>query len=142
MARYGNHITKTTSTAAAPIATLSASSTRDVRVFEVGVSLSTAVSGEVGLMRPANTPATPSGGQVGSALDTAYAAGAATTANAWVTAPTVATAMRRIVLPATVGAGVIWTFPNGIVIPTSGYLVVWQYTAAAVGYTVYFDYEE
>lgn len=142
MARYGNYITKTTSTAAAPIATLSASSTRDVRVFEVGVSLATAVSGEVGLMRPANTPATPSGGQVGAALDTAYAAGAAVTANAWVTAPTVSTAMRRIVLPGTVGAGVIWTFPNGIVIPVSGFLVVWQYTAVAVTYTVYFDYEE
>jgi hypothetical protein len=78
VARYGNSITKTTGAAAAPIATLSTGSARDVRVYEVGISVSTAVSGEVGLMRPANSPATPSGGQVGAATTRRYAAGVAT----------------------------------------------------------------
>jgi hypothetical protein len=142
VARYGNTITKTTGAAAAPIATLGASTTRDPRVYEVCVSVSTAVSGEVGLMRPANTPAGGSGGQVGAAMDTSYAAGLATTANAWTTAPTVGTAFRRMVLPATIGAGVIWTFPQGLVVPVSGFLVVWQFSALAVTYSVSFDYEE
>jgi hypothetical protein len=142
MARYGNSITKTTGAAAAPIATLGASSSRDLRVYEVGISVSTAVSGEVGVMRPANTPAGGSGGQVGAADDTSYAAGLASTANAWTTAPTAGTAFRRMVLPATIGSGVIWTWPNGLVVPTSGFLVVWQFSALAVTYSVYFEYEE
>lgn len=142
MARYGNSITKTTSTAAAPIATLSTGSSRDVRIFEIGISVSTAASGEVGLMRPANSPATPSGGQVGSAHDNVSGAGVAVTANAWATAPTAGTAMKRIVLPATIGAGVIWTFPDGIVLPVSSFFVVWQFSAVAVTYSVYFDYDE
>lgn len=142
LARYGNSITKTTGAAAAPIATLGASSSRDLRVYEVGVFASTAVSGDVGLMRPANTPAGGSGGQVGAALDTSFAAGLAATANAWTTAPTVGTAFRRAVLPATIGAGVIWSFPQGLVVPTSGFLVIWQFSAAAVTYACYLDYEE
>lgn len=142
MARYGNSITKTTGAAAAPIATLGASSSRDLRIYEIGVSVSTAVSGEVGVMRPANTPAGGSGGQVGAANDTSYAAGLAATANAWSTAPTVSTAMRRMVLPATIGAGVIWTWPQGLVVPTSGFIVIWQFSALAVTYSCYVDYEE
>src|SRR5690349_12979863 len=118
MARYGNSITKTTGAAAAPIATLSTGAARDVRIWEIGISASTAVSGEVGLMRPANSPAGPSGGQVGAAEDNISGAGVAVVANAWTTAPTAGTALRRIVLPAQIGAGVIWTFPNGIVLPT------------------------
>lgn len=142
MARYGNSVTKTTSTAAAPIATLSTGAGRDLRVFEIGITVSTAVSGEVGIMRPANSPATPSGGQIGSALDNIAGAGVAVTGNAWATAPTAGTGMRRMVLPATIGAGVIWSFPQGIVLPVSSFLVVWQYSALAVTYSVYFDYDE
>src|SRR5438270_9158668 len=101
MARYSFAITKTTSTAAAAIATLNTTSSKDARVWEVGVFASTAVSGDVGLMRPANTPATPSGGGVGIALDSSAGAATGTVANAWGTAPTAGTAFRRAVLPAT-----------------------------------------
>jgi hypothetical protein len=34
--------------------------------------------------------------------------------------------MRRISLPATVGTGVIWTFSDGLVIPVSGSIVLWN----------------
>jgi hypothetical protein len=142
VARYSFGITKTTSTAAAAIATLNTTSSKDARIWEVGISVSTAVSGEVGLMRPANTPATPSGGGVGVALDTSSGASVTTIANAWGTAPTAGTAFRRMVLPATIGAGVIWTFPQGLVVPTSAWLVIWQFSALAVTYSCYFEYEE
>jgi hypothetical protein len=33
---------------------------------------------------------------------------------------------RRIALPATIGAGVIWTFPRGLVLATSASLLVWN----------------
>ena len=143
MARYGNSITKTTGAAAAAICTLSTNASRDARVFEVGIFASTAVSGEVGLMRPGNTPGTPSGGQVGAALDNVSGAGSAGLHNTWATTqPTAGTGMRRIVLPGTIGAGVIWTFPEGIVIPASGFLMLWQYSALAVTYSAYFHYDE
>lgn len=144
MAQYSASITKTTSTAAAAIATLSTGTARDARIFEVGVFATTAAAGEVGLGRPANTPGTPSGGGVGAAMDNVSGAGVAVIANTWATTqPTAPTmAMRRIQLPATIGAGVIWTFPKGIVLPTSGFLMVWQFSAVAVGYDVYFDYDE
>lgn len=142
MALYGNSITKTTSTAAAPIATLSTGTARDARIFEIMISASTAASGEVGIMRPGNAPAGPSGGQVGAAWDNIAGAGVAVTANAWTTAPTAGAAMKRIVLPATIGAGVIWSFPQGLVLPTSSYLVVWQFSAVAVTYSVSFTYDE
>lgn len=142
MALYGNSITKTTSTAAAPICTLSTGTARDVRVFEIAISVSTAASGEIGIMRPANSPTVPTGGQVGAAWDNISGAGVAVTANAWTTAPTAGTAMKRMVLPATIGAGVIWSFPQGLVLPTSSYLVVWQFSAVAVAYSVSFTYDE
>jgi hypothetical protein len=47
-----------------------------------------------------------------------------------------------MVLPATIGAGVIWTFEDGLVIPVSSYLVLWQYSALAVTYSCYFVYDE
>lgn len=143
MARYGNAITKTTTAAAGPIVSLSAGTSRDVRVLQITVAASTAVSGDVGVMRPGNTPTVPTGGTVGTPLDNISGAGVAVTGNAWTTAPTAGTtAFDRIVLPATIGAGVIWTYPEGLVLPTSGYLVLWQYSALAVTYVVSFRYEE
>lgn len=142
MARYSYGLTKTTSTAAAAIGTLNMPSTRDARVWEVGISASTAVSGEVGVMRPANTPATPSGGGVGVAEDPSAGAALGTAANAWATAPTAGTAFRRMVLPATAGAGVIWTFPQGLIVPVSGWLVLWQFSALAVTYSFYIAWDE
>lgn len=142
MARYAFGIAKTTSTAAAAIASLSTTSSKDARVWEIGVFATTAAAGEVGIMRPGNTPATPSGGGVGVALDTSSGASVTTIANAWGTAPTAGTPFRRIQLPATIGAGVIWTFPQGLVVPTSAWLLIWQFSAVAVGYDCYFEYEE
>jgi hypothetical protein len=113
MARYSASLNKTTAAAAGPVVTLSTGTARDISVYEVGVFATTAVAGEVALGRPANTPATPSGGGVGAALDTISGAGVAVIANTWGTAPTAATMpWRRAQLPATIGAGIIWTFPS------------------------------
>jgi hypothetical protein len=46
---------------------------------------------------------------------------------AWGTAPTAPTNfLRRVTLPATIGAGIIWTFPRGLVIPVSSSIVIWN----------------
>jgi hypothetical protein len=56
--------------------------------------------------------------------------GQSTTAVAWTTAPTVPTTFfRRIYLPGTIGAGVIWTFPRGLILATSHSLTLWNIAA-------------
>lgn len=143
MARYAFGIAKTTSTAAAAIASLSTTSSKDARVWEIGIFATTAAAGEVGIMRPGNTPGTVSGGGVGVALDTSAGASVTTVGNTWATTqPTAGTPFRRVQLPATIGAGVIFTFPQGLVVPTSAWLLVWQFSAVAVGYDCYFEWEE
>ena len=50
----------------------------------------------------------------------------------WVTSPTVPLIfMRRWNSAATVGVGIVWTFPRGLVIPISSSLVIWNITATS-----------
>ena len=143
MARYEIGITKTTGAAAGLLAQLRAGAGRDIRVFEMGVFASTAVSGEVALIRPSAVGATFTSSGVGASLDSASSAGVAVVDTAATTAPTIGTNyMRRIVLPGSIGSGVIWTFPQGINVPVSGSLALWQLSALAVTYSAYFDYDE
>ena len=143
MARYEIGVSKTTGAAAGLLAQLRAGAGRDIRVYEIGVFASTAVSGEVALVRPTAVGATFTSSSPGAALDSASSAGVAVVDTAAGTAPTIGTnAMRRIVLPGSIGAGVIWTFPTGINIPINGSLALWQLSALAVTYSAYFDYDE
>lgn len=143
MARYGIAVPKTTTAAAGLLCQLRAGATRDIRVFEIGVFSSTAVSGDVGLIRPTAVGATFTSSAVGAPLDSFSAAGVAVVDTAATTAPTIGTNyMRRIVLPGSIGAGIIWSFPGGINVPINGSLALWQQSVLAVGYTVHFDYDE
>lgn len=143
MARYEIGVTKTTGAAAGLLCQLRAGAGRDVRVFEIGIFASTAVSGEVALIRPSAAGSTFTSSGVGAALDAASSAGVAVVDTVAGTAPTIGTNyMRRIVLPGSIGSGVIWTFPLGINIPVSGSLALWQLSALAVTYSVYFDFDE
>lgn len=143
MARYEIGAQKVTTAAAGLLCQLRANSTRDLRVFEIGVFNVSGVAGEVGLIRPTAVGATFTSTAVGAALDNASAAGVAVVDTAATTPPTIGTNyMRRAQLPATVGSGLIWTFPLGINVPVSSSIALWQLSAAAVTYDVYFDYDE
>ena len=49
----------------------------------------------------------------------------------WATSPTVPLIFhRRWNSAATIGVGIVWTFPRGLVIPVSSALVVWNITTA------------
>jgi hypothetical protein len=137
---------KATTAAAGPIVALRASSSRDVRVFEVGVFIGSAVSGTVGIGRPATAgTSSASVGPVaqGFAYDNQNLVGTTVLDTTWSAAPTAPAApWRRAVLPGTIGAGVIWTFPSGIVIPTSGTIILWQFSTAVVTYECYFEFDE
>jgi hypothetical protein len=99
------------------------------KVLEIGFFLAAATASTFGLGRPAAIGVTPT-----SPVDflpedpsDVLATGVVQSALAWTTGPTAPTNfLRRISLPASVGTGVIWTFPKGIVIPVSGSLVLWN----------------
>lgn len=100
-----------------------------VRLLELGFFLAAATASTYGLGRPAaigDTPTTPVTLLPEDPNDV-IAAGVVASALAWGTGPTVPTAyLRRISLPATVGTGVIWTWPEGLVIPVSSSIVLWN----------------
>lgn len=105
------------------------------RLMEIGFTLAAATATTIGLGRPAAigiTPTTPVDFLPEDPNDV-IATGVIQSALAWGTGPTVPTAfLRRIALPATIGTGVIWTFPEGIVIPVSSSIVVWNIAANSV----------
>ena len=124
---------RTTNTTIANAAwSIISSATNKPKVMELGISQNTGTATSWGLGRPSSagvTPTTPV-----NFLDEQD--GAAPTANttaclAWTTQPGApANFLRRVSTPATIGAGIIWTFPRGLAIPISSNLVVWNITAS------------
>lgn len=142
MARYSVGFSKAAPATGTFVSQLRTNTSKDMRVWEVGCFASTAVSLSVGLIRSltvgatftSNTPVQDdtSAGSATVLCDTAITTQPTITANAY---------MRKIVLPATIGAGVIWTFPYGLVVPVSSGILLWNFGAgtgpAVEGYWAY-----
>jgi hypothetical protein len=107
------------------------------RMLECGLTINAATASVFGLGTPAATGITPTTPVTVLAEDAGNtAAGNTTTALAWGTGPTVpANFYRRVSLPATIGAGMIWTFPRGLIVLKTKSLVLWNITADAVADT-------
>jgi len=105
------------------------------KLLELGVFAAAATATNLGLGFPALagiTPTSPVDFEPEDS-DNVLASGVVQSAVAWGTSPTVpAKFFRRIALPSTIGTGVIWTFPKGLVIPISSSLVLWNVTANPV----------
>lgn len=131
MPRYSIGFVSTATGAGAPIATIEAP-TRCLYVVEIGVFCNAATASGVSLLRntasgEANSTAT----SAGQPFNPADVAGTGVIGTAWSTAPTITAAsrIRRGQLPATIGAGLIWTFPAPLVIRNAtktDYLVLWN----------------
>jgi hypothetical protein len=127
--------------------------TNRVKVREIGVFMNSTAGGAVTVAvgRPGNTPTTGTAalGNAEDMVDTQAATSSLITAG-WGTAPTVPTVIyRQIVLPATVGAGVIWQWAPGdeIVLGTTRNLglVIWaiaQTIAASQTCSIYARWTE
>jgi hypothetical protein len=105
------------------------------RVLELGFFLAAATATTIGLGRPQAVGITPTSPVDFLAEDPndVLASGVVQSAVAWGTGPTIPTAfLRRIALPATVGTGVIWTFPEGLVFPVSSSLILWNLASNSV----------
>ena len=105
------------------------------RIIELGFFLAAATATVVGLGRPAAIGVTPTSpvNFLPEDPNDVIASGVIQSALAWVTPPTVPVSfLRRLSLPATIGTGVIWTFPEGLIIPVSSGIVLWNVAENAV----------
>lgn len=144
MARYSAGFTKAAPATGTFVSQIRTTSSKDIRVWEIGVFASTAVALSVGLIRSLTlgatfTTITPV------ADDTSAGAATALVDTAITTQPTITanTYLRKVVLPATIGAGIIWSFPMGLIVPTSAGMLLWNF-GAGTGPAVegYWTYEE
>ncbi len=105
------------------------------RLIELGIFLAAATATTLGLGRPQAigiTPTTPVDFLPEDPNDV-VASGVIQSALAWGTGPTIPVSFfRRIALPAVIGSGVIWTFPEGIVIPVSSSIILWNLATNSV----------
>lgn len=133
MARYTLSVRTSNVTIANACFELRTTATQRIRIMEIGITLAAAAASTFGLGRPAAIGVTPTSPVTVLPEDPADATGASTTALAWGTGPTAPTAfLRRIGLPATIGAGIIWQWQNGLIVPVSSSMVLWNITATGV----------
>jgi hypothetical protein len=142
MARYSAGFTKAAPATGTFASQIRTTSSKDIRVWEVGCFCSTAVALSVGLIRSLTVGATfttitpvaedTSAGTATALVDTAITTQPTITANTY---------LRKAVLPATIGAGIVWSFPMGLVVPVSAGLLLWNFgggTGPAIeGYWTY-----
>jgi hypothetical protein len=143
-------INTTVTTTAAAAAELRAASGVPIRILEVGITLAAATASTYGLGRPAAVGVTPTSPIVLLRENPMDAAAVSATAVAWGTGPTVPTQfLRRITLPATIGAGVIWTFAAnqfivgpGNAAPAVASIVIWNLATNSASTNLYFRADE
>ena len=106
------------------------------KLLELGFTLAAATASTFGLNRPAAIGVTPTSPVDFLPDDTGgvLASGLIRSAVAWGTEPTEPTLgyIRRASFPATIGTGIVWTFPEGIYITVEKSLVLWNITENAV----------
>ncbi len=94
-------------------------------LLEAGIFMAAATASTYSLGRPAAAGVTPTAPVLLQAEDPANPAAVVNSALAWTTSPTNPTVdLRRWAAPATIGTGVIFTFPRGIIIAISSNFVL------------------
>jgi len=142
MAIYSLRVRSTVTTNAAANEEVRTAATDRPYVTELHIFLAAATASTYAIGRPAAIGVTPTSPVTVIAEDPAHPAGTVTTAVAWGTGPTVpVNFFRAIGLPATIGTGIIWTFPRGLVIAVSSSIVYWNLAtnSAAVDNVVVVD---
>ncbi len=113
---------------------LRSAATDRLHVLEMGIFVAAATASTFGLGRPAAIGVTPTSPVTILAEDEGAPAGTGTVALAWGTGPTIPAAFfRRISVPGSIGAGVLWSWePPGLIVPVSSSLIVWNLSAVGV----------
>jgi hypothetical protein len=109
-----------------------ASAANRPKLLELSYVSGAATAHSIGLGRPAAIGVTPVN-VLFQADDPGDPASVTNGALSWATSPTAPVIyMRRVNFAATVGVGIVWTFPRGLVIPVSSSVVLFNITAGAV----------
>jgi hypothetical protein len=138
MAIYSLRNRTTITTTGAACLEIITTSTDRPRIMEIGIFLAAATASTYGLGRPAAKGVTPGTLTTVQAEDPGDPAGTVQFALSWGTAPTVPAAFfRAISLPGTIGTGVIWTFPRGLIIPISYSIVIWNLATNSAATDIY-----
>lgn len=100
------------------------------KVLEISIIQATGTAQSLGLGRPGALGVTPVN-VLFQADDPGDPASVMNGSLSWATSPTAPTIFhRRWNSAATIGVGIVWTFPRGLIIPISSSLVVWNITTA------------
>jgi hypothetical protein len=133
MAIYALSQRTSSGTAATAAWEIRTTATCRAQVLEVGLSQNAATAGVFGLGRPQAIGVTPTSPVNFLQEDPGEPNANTTACVAWGTGPTVPLQFfRRISCPATIGAGVIWTFPRGLFVAVSNSIVLWVIATAPV----------
>lgn len=104
------------------------------RILEVSIVHAAATAATVGWGRPNALAITPGTSTLFQRDDSADPACVTNIDLTWGTSPTAPTVYhRRWNSAATIGVGIVWTFPRGVVIPISGAFIAFNITAGAIG---------
>lgn len=142
MAIYSLALQTTVTTITAACWDVKAAATNRPAIMELAINLGAATASQYGFGRAGNTPTQTSPVLV-QAEDPGDPAGVSGCAVAWSVAPTVPTAYaRRVNLPATIGAGIIFTFPRGFVLATGASAVLWNVTANSAATNIHVVVDE
>lgn len=103
----------TTAVADAPLIAIRAPATEVLRITEIGISLVTAVASRLKLIRALAVSVTPTGNLPLRPTKPGAPNSGSTFVTGWTTAPTVTATsqLRQVSLPATIGAGFVWSWP-------------------------------
>jgi hypothetical protein len=103
----------TTATADAPLVALRAPAAEVMKLVELGIMLTGATSSVLGLARATTASVTPATTKPGRNLHKGGADSGSLLVSSWTTAPVISTNyLRQAVLPAAIGAGIVWTWPQ------------------------------
>ena len=137
MSVYALALNTTVATNGAACWGMLAQSDENPTIYEVHLDLGAATASTYGFGRAAVAGTQTAGVSVLPHGASNSTMGKSTCAVAWSAAPTIpAQFMRRKSLPATIGAGVIWTFPMGLGVAAAGEMVVWNLAANSASLNV------
>ena len=143
MAIYSLSLSGTVGTSAAPSWDAKPAAANTPKVMEYGYMNGAATASVLAIGRTGNT-STQTGGVLVQAENPGDAAGQTSCALAWSAAPTQPSQyFRRANLPATIGSGIIFTFPRGITLAAGGAgLLQWNVSASSAVYQTHVVVDE
>lgn len=132
MSRFSTAVVTPAAASGAPYLTIHTGATYRAIIYEMGILTQATTASFIGLIRPSNTPVATTS-QLGQNEDgSSTITSTVNVDTAWSTAPTIGTNfLREAIMPANADAYTIWTWPFGLIIPTSSWLVLWNNGASA-----------